>query len=179
MNENTGHPGPALSKLSADSTPAVGLPDLYGPLIGSWSVESTWVTADGKQRVGSGEWHFERVLGGMGVQDVLFAAGAEPREYGSTLRVVDPRTGRWYMVWLQPGSGEFVSLIGHPGDDGDIIHHGRPLDDPDGPLQRWTFTDITDSSFKWTGESSSDDGETWTVDQTMVGRRLEIDPTSV
>ena len=171
--------GPALSRLSADSKAdsiaEEDWPDLYGPLIGSWIVESESVGTDGEVRKSQGEWYFERILGGMGVQDVLFAAGAEPDKYGTSLRVVDPRTGLWHVVWMQPRSGEFVVLVGRAAGQG-IVHQGRPLDDPDGPLQRWSFTDITGSSFTWIGESSHDGGASWAREQEMLGTRVDGAP---
>jgi hypothetical protein len=33
--------------------------------------------------------------------------------------------------------------------------------DPDGTMNRWMFTDITASSFTWTGLESTDQGTTW------------------
>lgn len=73
---------PALSLLAADAKAGEDWPDLYGPLIGSWAVESSFIAADGTTRQVDGEWHFERVLGGMGVQDVLFAVGSPREQYG-------------------------------------------------------------------------------------------------
>jgi hypothetical protein len=169
---------PALSRLSADSKAGEDWPDLYGPLIGSWVVESEFVTSDGEVRTSQGEWYFERILGGMGVQDVLFAAGAEPDQYGTTLRVVDPRTGLWHVVWMQPRSGEFVVLVGRAEGEA-IVHQGHPLDDPDGRLQRWSFTHISASSFTWIGESSHDGGASWSREQMMLGRRIEVQSESI
>lgn len=163
---------PALSRISAKAKAGGDWPDLYGKLIGSWEVESEFVLADGEVRKARGEWHFERILGGMGVQDVLFAVGSGQERYGTSLRVVDPRTGLWHVVWMQPGAGEFVALVGRPNGQ-EIVHHGHPLDDPDGPLQRWSFTDISDSSFTWVGESSGDGGVSWSVEQTMRGTRTD------
>jgi hypothetical protein len=111
----------------------------------------------------------------MGVQDVLFAVGSPRKQYGTSLRVVDPRSGLWHVVWMQPGSGEFVALIGRA--EGDrIVHRGHPLDDPQGPLQRWSFTDISETSFTWIGEASTDGGVSWSVEQTMLGTRTDGEP---
>jgi hypothetical protein len=166
---------PALSLLAADAKAGEDWPDLYGPLIGSWAVESSFIAADGTTRQVDGEWHFERVLGGMGVQDVLFAVGSPREQYGTSLRVVDPRSGLWHVVWMQPRSGEFVALIGRA--EGDrIVHQGHPLDDPKGPLHRWSFTDISETSFSWIGEASPDGGLSWSLEQTMLGTRREGDP---
>ena len=166
------HAGRALNLLPADSKASGDWPDLYGPLIGSWTVESSFVGLDGATQRANGHWHFERILGGMGVQDVLFAEGSPPERYGTSLRVVDPRTGLWHVVWMQPGAGEFVALVGRADGDG-IVHQGHPLDDPQGPQQRWSFTDISRTSFKWTGEASNDGGSSWSLEQTMLGTRYE------
>jgi hypothetical protein len=164
-------PGTALRLLAANSRAEGDWPDLYAPLIGSWAIESSFTASDGTSQQTRGEWHFERILGGMGVQDVLFAVGTKPRQYGTSLRTVDPRTGLWHVVWMQPGSGEFVSLVGRQ--EGDrIIHQGPPLDDPGAPLQRWSFYDIDGASFTWTGESSTDGGASWALEQTMHGTRI-------
>jgi hypothetical protein len=104
--------GRALNLLPADSKASGDWPDLYGHLIGSWTVESSFVGPDRTTQRANGQWHFERILGGMGVQDVLFAEGSQPERYGTSLRVVDPRTGLWHVVWMQPGAGEFVALVG-------------------------------------------------------------------
>jgi hypothetical protein len=164
--------GPALNLLPAVSKASGDWPDLYEPLIGSWTVESSFVGPDGATQRANGQWHFERILGGMGVQDVLFAEGSQPERYGTSLRVVDPRSGLWHVVWMQPGAGEFVALVGRAEGDG-IVHEGYPLDDPQGPRQRWSFTDISRTAFTWTGESSSDGGVSWSLEQTMLGTRKE------
>jgi hypothetical protein len=58
---------------------------LYGRFVGTWDVEATWY--DGEEvRRGTGEWHFAWVLGGRGVQDVLYGSGASPDRFGTTLR---------------------------------------------------------------------------------------------
>jgi len=169
--------GRALNLLPADSKASGDWPDLYGPLIGSWTVESSFVGPDGATQRANGQWHFERILGGMGVQDVLFAEGSQPERYGTSLRVVDPRTGLWHVVWMQPGAGEFVVLVGRADGDG-IVHQGHPLDDPQGPQQRWSFTDISRTSFTWTGEASNDGGATWSLEQTMLGTRKDDESVS-
>lgn len=85
---------------------------LYGQLVGSWSVQSTWYDRNGEIKKKRGEWHFGWVLGGRGIQDVLFAEGATPDQYGTTLRCYDPALKIWHVSWMQPYGREFVHLIG-------------------------------------------------------------------
>jgi hypothetical protein len=158
-------------KLLPASGPAAGLADeltLYGRLVGSWHVSGEWFMRDGGVRTATGSWHFAWVLGGLGVQDVLFAAGASPAEYGTTLRCYDPQSGLWHVCWMQPSSGEFATLVGRER-DGDVVQESLP--ESGQPLRRWSFVDITADSFVWLGEVSADDGATWFLEQRMVATR--------
>jgi uncharacterized membrane-anchored protein len=40
---------------------------------------------------------------------------------------------------------------------------GRPI--------RWLFTELTETSFRWSGYISDDQGATWQLDQEMRARR--------
>jgi len=143
---------------------------LYGQLVGSWSVQSTWYDRNGEIKKKRGEWHFGWVLGGRGIQDVLFAEGATPDQYGTTLRCYDPALKIWHVSWMQPYGGEFVHLIGRKVGDS-IVQEGSGLDPA--RRERWTFRDITANSFLWLGEVSFDGGKTWFLEQEMRGTRME------
>jgi hypothetical protein len=143
---------------------------LYGRLVGAWEVE--WVRFDGRGEAAErrrGEWHFAWVLGGRGVQDVIWAAGAPRERDGTTLRCWDPDLGAWRVTFMSPGDRQFVTLVGRA--DGDRIV--QDLTDPiaDAPAGRWTFSDITHTSFLWQAETSSDGGRTWTVTHEMKASR--------
>jgi hypothetical protein len=115
--------GEALKRLATkESNDYSGL---YAPLIGSWEIEATWYDTNGETRHGRGEWHFEWILGGLGVQDVLFAIGSAPHEYGTSIRTYDSTLDAWHVVWMQPASGEFVALVGY-GQNNGIVHRENP-----------------------------------------------------
>ena len=144
MPSYASHNSPVFGLLAADG-PCDDDHLLYAPLIGSWDVELTTYGADGTPtETVTGEWHFAWVLGGRGVQDVLFAAGAAPAERGTTLRVRDPDTGQWHVVYMQPHTGEFLALTARP-EDGSIVQEGAG---PNG-TEVWTFSDITPTTFAW------------------------------
>lgn len=42
--------------------------------------------------------------------------------------------------------------------------------DPDGTLNRWTFSDISRTGFRWTGLESAD-SRTWRLNQMLATRR--------
>jgi hypothetical protein len=141
---------------------------LYGRLVGAWDIEATYFEKDGTKRKVAGEWHFDWVLGGMGVQDILFAAGATPERRGTSLRCYDPALDSWHITWMQPSGGEFVNLLGRPVGENivqdEIVCSGNRQ-------ARWTFSDVTADSFLWRGEVSTDGGTSWFLEQEMRGRR--------
>jgi hypothetical protein len=142
---------------------------LYAPLIGSWEVSATWYEPDGSIRTARGEWYFRWVLGGLGVQDLLFEKGVPAHRYGTTIRCYDAAIDAWRVTWMAPAGTEFVTLVGrHVGDE--IIQEGHAMDGS--TRERWTFSDITREHFLWRGESSLDDGASWRLDQEMRASRL-------
>ena len=133
------HSSQALELLAADG-PFSEHADklmLYGQFVGSWDIHSTNFNTDGTRTERQGEWHFAWVLGGRGVQDVLFAVGAPAHKYGTTLRCYDETAEVWRVAWMAPGGGEFANLIGRRIGDR-IVQEGT------GPdlrrLERWTFS---------------------------------------
>ena len=144
---------------------------LYGRFVGSWSIESTWYAKDRGGRKGRGEWHFSWILGGRGVQDILYSLGAAPAERGTTIRCYDEAADLWHLAWMQPAEGEFVHLLGRA--EGERIVQVEEGAGRDGRLARWSFADIEASSFLWIGESSADGGRSWELEQEMRARRME------
>jgi len=141
---------------------------LYGRLVGSWNVQSVNFNPDGTQTKRQGEWHFAWVLGGRGVQDVLFVSGTAACDYGTTLRCYDARIDAWRVSWMMPVHGEFVHMIGRQ--DGDRIVQVGFGSEP-GHLERWIFSEITPDSFLWQGEVSRDEGRSYTLVQEMRAAR--------
>ncbi|MBN1458209.1 MAG: hypothetical protein JXA57_01645 [Armatimonadetes bacterium] len=136
----------------------------YGQFVGSWDVEATWHDRDGGERRAKGEWHFAWVLGGLGIQDVLFAIGAAPHDYGTSLRCYDPAAGVWHVVWMQPHGSEFVYMTGR--NTGERIEQ-EVMSVDSGRRERWVFTDVTPNTFRWLDEVSLDNGVTWFLQHEM------------
>jgi hypothetical protein len=141
---------------------------LFGQFVGSWDIDSTWYDPGGSSRKGTGEWHFTWILGGRGIQDVLFASGTPSHQFGTTLRCYDAALDAWHVSWMQPYSGEFVHLVGRKVEDR-IVQEGVGSDPR--RRERWSFTDITPNAFLWLGEVSFDNGATWALEQEMRARR--------
>ena len=131
--------------------------DLYDPFIGSWDVESSIA--------GPGEWHFERLFGGLGVRDVIYPVGAPPEKHGITMRSYDEAEEKWHCFYTSPGDREFVYLVGRR--DGDRVEQlGYDLVQK-GRVVLWTFSEIGPTSFLWQGRATTDGGETWSLEHEM------------
>ena len=149
--------------------------DIYAPLEGTWDVETRDVMPDGSVATGRGEWHFARVLEGRAFQDVWILPARGPggeraahpaNRYGTSLRMLDPVTRRWRVVWLNPVSGAFDVLEARK--EGErLVQEGRR---PDGQRIRWVFDVLTADRFHWYGESERPDG-TWAREVEFSGRR--------
>jgi hypothetical protein len=153
---------------------------LFGRLVGSWDIKARFFDRDGNVTIErDAEWHFDWILEGRGVQDVLISPRVEQRgttgksagEYGTTVRLYDPKVDAWHVTWNAPIYGANVQLIAREV-DGDIVLEGRG---PRGDRYKWVFADITDSTFLWRGYKSDDEGRTWVFDEEMraVRRRDE------
>jgi len=165
----------AIERLSASGPfqPDADQLMLYGRLVGAWDVE--WVRFDARGKAAErrlGEWHFAWVLGGRGVQDVIWAVGAPREQDGTTLRAWDPDLGAWRVMFMSPGDRQFVTLVGRAEGDRIVQDITEPI--ADAPARRWTFSEITDASFLWQAETSSDGGRTWTVTHEMRASRREL-----
>lgn len=149
---------------------------LYARVIGSWDVEVVDYETDGTRRTTPGEWHFSWALEGRAVQDVFIvpkrgardaSTAANGNRYGTTIRFYDRATGDWLITWINPVRGAVNRLAARREGDA-IVQVGT---DPDGTMRRWSFVDITDDRFRWTGEESSDGGRTWTTSAEFFARR--------
>jgi hypothetical protein len=170
-------PPPLIEALLADGPPASQAErmTLYDPLLGDWDVDVVDYDGDDAGRTKKGEWHFAWVLEGRAIQDVFIVPPRGSRRgpavpgnrYGTTLRVYDPATDAWRVSWSNPVSGASNVLTGRK-DGNDIVQEGR---DANGALHRWTFSEVTDRSFRWRGEVSTDEGKTWRLAAEFFGRR--------
>ena len=150
---------------------------LYGRFVGSWHLDIDWHDLNGPTRRAEGEWHFAWVLDGRAIQDVwIFPArrlrneqAAEPWHfYGSTFRWYDPAIDAWHITFFEPTRPFEMRQIGRAVGD-DIVQLGE---ERDGIARRWRFVEISDRSFRWLGEASSDQGKTWKLEMEMRAQRV-------
>ena len=133
-------------------------------LVGTWDADFTFPKPDGTVFRKKGELHFGWVLDGYALQDLWigYPTGTQQtRTIGTTLWFFDTTLKQWRVVFINPQSGDVVTMQGAR--DGDrIVLRGV---DTAGLPTRWTFRDITPGSFRWQGEKSHDGGRTWTLEE--------------
>jgi hypothetical protein len=142
-------PSPALGERAAD----------FDWLIGSWSAIVRDYEDDGTYAESTGEWWFSWVLDGRALQDVWIsparaqAAGSYNR-YGTTVRILERNAAVWRIVWINAATGKINELAG------ERLGNRIVLEGVDGEKRiRWSFVEITSTSFTWRGESQAENGE--------------------
>ncbi|HUK49462.1 MAG TPA: hypothetical protein VLV18_00380 [Terriglobales bacterium] len=152
---------------------------LYGQFIGSWDLKVIDHNTDGSSRESTGEVHFDMVLEGRAIQDVWIVPKREARQtsklptignrYGTTLRVYDPNIKAWHILWLNPITQTYNTMVGRKVKD-EIVQEYR---DEEGALCQWVFSETTPNSFHWIGRSSHDEGKTWLVETEFFAQRRQ------
>jgi hypothetical protein len=138
---------------------------LYGWLIGRWTMDATVHLDDGNRHQGTGEIYFGWALQGRAIQDVWILPGIF---YGTTLRIYDPIVDAWHILWSDPVRQYYARQIGRA-QGADIVQLGK---NDAAEAVRWSFTAITPDSFRWTGERSRDQGQTWQLQAEYFARRI-------
>ena len=151
--------------------------DIYGWLIGSWELDVVAYDDEDNVTHSTGETHVGWVLEGRAVQDVFINPRRTERGpdspmfanwFGTTIRIYDPTINAWRAHWFNPHDGIRAELIGRRHRN-QIIQEGNF---PDGTPIRWTFSEITDDSFRWRGERLESDKKSWRLQVEFRARRV-------
>jgi hypothetical protein len=146
---------------AADRADKLGL---YAWLVGRWDMDGVIYLENGKHEA-RGEIHAGWVLEGRAIQDVWIFPGAF---YGTTLRVYDPGLDAWHILWSDPLKQYYSRQLGRASGNR-IVQEGAS---DAGVRTRWSFTEITPSSFHWTGERLVR-GADWAIQAEFFARRTE------
>ena len=133
---------------------------VWDQLTGTWDCDYSFHAEDGTVTRAKGELLFGWIIDGRAVQDIWITYPQRPdeeREIGTSLRFFDPKSGMWRVVFILPTLNILTTVEGRAQGDR-IVLEGQTSD---GKRRRWSFNDITPSSFVWRGESSRDGGKTW------------------
>jgi hypothetical protein len=146
----------------------------FGQFVGQWDMDVMFFNEAGERVYREpGVWSFAWVLDGRAIQDVLTYPRVDEtgpvRGIGTTLRYYDPRMRKWTVTWNGVVTGVTVVLSGGRAGE-ELCLEGR---EPDGTLNRWVFSEITDDRFVWSGYQSNVDGASWKLEQRMIGQRRD------
>jgi hypothetical protein len=134
---------------------------VFGRLVGTWEVEYTDFSKNGKVTHRSGQLIVGWVMDGRAIQDlwIVNPSGArKEREVYTDLRYFEPKSRTWPAIFVDPEDASVAKFTGGAVGDSRIV-----LDSPDLDAQdtRWSFNDIRKDSFVFRDEASSDGGKTW------------------
>lgn len=148
---------------------------LFGQFEGSWDLDVQWFKDGALTRRERGEWHFGWILDGQAIQDVWIVParaertrGAEPYEYGTSVRFYDPSICAWRSTWLGPAQCSVRTFDACQRGD-EIVLAGQQLNGRD---IEWVFSNIGRDSFSWRFQRQRPDGEGWEVIQSFECRRV-------
>lgn len=158
----------------------------FGQFAGRWAITDETLQPDGTWKAGpvKSEWDWHYILDGYAIQDdwispvpgVALPEKQEIRQYGTNLRIYNPKEKRWDLAWLANTGMKIDAWRAHY-EDGKIIMDTDvkrvTKDNPEGYSQRITFYDIQKKTFEWKIEFSKDDGATWAEVYRIHGHRIE------
>lgn len=144
--------------------------DLYGRFVGEWDFEWFDHLDEPEPRHVRGEWIFRRILEGLAVQDLFIcpsratrAAAPQPDPaYGTTVRMYNPRTGAWDILYTEWGC---ATRLEARMEEGRIVQRAA-----DNDCLRWVFSDIAPDSFRWE-RMTSGDGVHWKTEACALATR--------
>lgn len=137
------------------------LPDefnYFGKLIGSWQID--YVDNSLPYAI-KGEWNFSWILEGMAIQDVIILPDYE---YGTSLRIYNPNTQAWDVVYGY--TGKIIQLEAIKQDEMIILTF------KDDERRKWVFTKIDNNSFHWQNITVKDDGK-WYINAEIDAKRIQ------
>jgi hypothetical protein len=129
-------------------------PDALDFWLGTWAC--TWPTGTGTNTI-------RKILDDAVVEEVFesFDTSDNSRLLGRSLSVRDAADGVWRQTWVD-SSGGYLALDGVPV-DGRISFQRDAVVRGVSVRQRMVWLDVTDDSFRWEWQRSTDGGDTWQV----------------
>ena len=92
-------------------------------------------------------------------------------------RIFDVTNKKWQVAWMANGTGQamgadfgtFTAVL----ENEEIVMSSPPAGGPFG-MQRVIFHDITENSFRWKSEYSTDDGKSWNTVMRLHASRVVV-----
>ena len=89
--------------------------------------------------------------------------------FGTTVRFYDAKIEAWRSTWLSPIKGLVQTFIGRKINDEIVLEEQISVGYP----EKWVFSQITSTSFRWHSEETHDSGKTWLLTEEMQIRKAE------
>jgi hypothetical protein len=134
--------------------------DVFGRLVGTWDVEYTDFSKDGKITHRTGEFIVGWIMDGRVIQDfwIVYPSGTrKDREVYTDLRYYDPKSRTWPSTVIDPEHASVASFAGGAVGDRIVLN----TKDFGGADTRWSINNLRADSFVWREEESLDGGKTW------------------
>jgi hypothetical protein len=151
---------------------------VLGRLVGTWNVEYTDFSKDGKTTHRSGELLIGWVMDGRALEDVWIvnpSAARKEREIYAEVRYFDAKSGTWRAVFVDPQDAAIATFKGGAVGDDQIVFESQDL--VPNESRRWSFNDIRPDSLVYREEASSDGGKTWRLESQYRMKRRGTAPT--
>ncbi|HZS57895.1 MAG TPA: hypothetical protein VFA43_01405 [Gemmatimonadaceae bacterium] len=138
--------------------------DLFGFLIGHWSIQALLYSSDGRVQRSTGDIYASWVLEGRAIQDLFIFAS----RYSTTLRTYDRGLRAWRVRFVNPIDDETSAEL--------VARRRGPNIEMDGKLSggtpvRWWYETITPTSFHYRAERQESDGQSWRLYLELLGKR--------
>lgn len=145
------------SLISSQVAPAPKEASQFDFWLGNWKCTGEAVAADGTRSKTEAENEIKKILGGKVVEE-NFTMGSF---VGRSHSVYDATAGLWRQTWVD-NSGSYIALTGKF-EDGTMTLTTIPSVATPKRVQRMVFSKISKESFEWDWETSTDNGETWSL----------------
>lgn len=122
--------------------------------VGKW--ELTWEGGKGTNLI-------EKKLNDRVIQENFEATEGNFKGYlGTSISTFNAQDGKWHQAWADSNGG-YIDLVGIVDGDTRIFQMTSPRKLPNGTtsISRMRFYNITEDSFDWDWEASTDGGENW------------------
>jgi hypothetical protein len=139
-------------KLDAIANPCRARPEFrqFDFWIGEWAPQNA-------QGVTVGTSSIQLILGDC----IIFENWNTPASSGKSFNVFDVRDGKWHQTWVDARGGMTHYVGGLVGDK--MVLTSESTTNGRRTLARMTFSKLADGNVRQHGESSTDDGKTWTT----------------
>jgi hypothetical protein len=137
---------------------------VFGQLVGTWDVQYTDFTKDGRTLHRTGELLVGWVMDGRVIQDVWIVdpwGAHKDREVYTDLFYFDAKSQSWHADSIDPQDASVATFTGGATEVDRIVLDSHDLAPAE--TRRWSFNEIRPDSLVFRDEASRDDGKTWTL----------------